>query len=427
MASIDKFKFGAYDSTITDSPFLDSSYVNPSSENETRKQMGYPLVELKNYINDTFIDAVNKAIAEITSSKGGNVQSNMDRWLRFDADNKQGLIIKSGTSIKLPNGTYKTFSEDTKVDLSSYITSEGADYFVYIDDTETVKCYTSKSTSNGTYMGRFHTLCANVGTITIRVPANGITSGGKILLKPYREETDSDFYNFYNKDVTSVTTGTRYDQVFCAHPLNGYNAKDILPESIWCVGFEPNSLYDDAMVYDVVHDVAIDIYLQSGTGYNTRSKYNATHTVSREPINHQEDFRMVGKRMLEDDEFISFALGSNEQTNITGSSDKTTVGGHVDTAGRRMISIIGGEEACGYLWQWLRSGQNANGGSAWATYDNDNKFGQSYGIPYALRAGGNWASGASCGSRSRDADGSRSSVGGDCGSRGLSPIKRQKY
>lgn len=425
--AIEKFKFGTFDSTRTDSPFLDTSYPDPASTNDTRKQLGQPSAELATYINNTFVTEVNKALEEIHSASGQTITSTISRWLRFDPDNKQGLIIKSGTSIKLPGGTYKSYSEDTKVDLKDDIKTAGADYFVYIDDNATIKCYETKATSNGTYLGRFHTLCVDVGTITIRVPASGITSGGKILLKPYREDIDSDFYKFYNKDVTSITSGTRYDQVYCAHPLNGYSAKDILPESIWCVGFEPTALYDDAMVYDKTFDVAVDVYLQSGTGYNTRSKYNATHIVSREPINHQEDMRMVGKRLLEDDEFISIALGSNEQTNINGSSDKGTVGGHTDTAGRRMISIIGIEEACGYIWQWLRSGQNAHGGSGFTTYDNDNKFGQNYGtIPYALGAGGCWNDGSSCGSRSRASNYSRSPVNGNYGSRGLSQINRDK-
>lgn len=49
---MDKFKFGTYDSTNNESPFLDSSYTEPSNEQDTRKQLGYPLVEVKNKINE---------------------------------------------------------------------------------------------------------------------------------------------------------------------------------------------------------------------------------------------------------------------------------------------------------------------------------------------------------------------------------------
>ena len=133
---------------------------------------------------------------------------------------------------------------------------------------------------------------------------------------------------------------------------------------------------------------------------------------------------MVGKRLLTDHEFTSAALGSNERTNITGSSDKTYVGGHVDTANRRMISAIGCEEMCGYLWQWLDE-IAAAGGSGWnSNTDGHDSFGQNYGVPYVLLAGGAWARGASCGSRSRDADNGRARVYASHGGRGASRVVR---
>lgn len=272
------------------------------------------------------------------------------RWLIFDPDNKRGLIIKAGTIIRTSNGNYITYSEDTKINLSSYISAAGTDYFVYLYDDGTIKCYSSYQTS-GVKIGRFHTLCANVGTISMEILGNGKSSGSSILLKPYDQNDEPEFYKLYNKTVTSASTSGKYEVYRVPHPLNGFVAGDILPESVFCLSFKPQSLYEDAMIYDKLNNVAVDVYLQSGTGYNTRSKYNATHTVYREPINHQEDMRMVGKRLLEDDEFLSIAVGSNEKTSINGSSDKGTVGGHTDTAGRRMISIVGCEECCGYLWQ----------------------------------------------------------------------------
>jgi hypothetical protein len=57
--------------------------------------------------------------------------------------------------------------------------------------------------------------------------------------------------------------------------------------------------------------------------------------------------------MLRDREFQAIAAGGNEGTNITGSSDPVTTGGHVDTAARRMISNIGCEDCAGVEDQWL--------------------------------------------------------------------------
>lgn len=56
---MEKLTYGTYDSTKTESPFLDSSYTNPSNETDTRKQFGYPLIEAKAKINE-LIDCVNK-------------------------------------------------------------------------------------------------------------------------------------------------------------------------------------------------------------------------------------------------------------------------------------------------------------------------------------------------------------------------------
>ena len=357
------------------------------------------------------------------------IQAAMDRWLRFDPDNKKGLIIKAGTSILKSNKHYKTFNHDTKVDFSSTITGSdnGKDFFVYLLDDDSVIASNSKLTA-GVEIGRFHTLCADAGSsLTMTMPASpssGIAVGSNIQVKPYRIEIDPDFYVFYNKTVTAVSAGTPYDVITCEHPLKGYVAGDILPESVFCKTFYPETLVDDAMVYDKTTDLCVDVYLQSGTGFNTRSAYNATHTVSRQQVNHLRDLQTVGKRLLSDPEFFSIALGSNECTAIQGAADKTTVGGHVDTAGRRMLSAIGCEECCGYLWQWLND-ISPVGGSNWNGYDGRNSFGQTYGtIPYGLLAGGDWSNSSYCGSCSRTGDHPRSNVHALLGGRGCIEVTK---
>ena len=348
------------------------------------------------------------------------------RWLRFNPANKKGLIIKAGTSIKKKNGVYKDYESDTQIDLSSYITDPGKDYFVILNNDNTVIASLNKI-NTGIVLGRFHTLCVDAGTINMTAPASpssGLTSSDKYLVKSYSQDTDADFYNFYNKNIVSVTTYSKYDIITLNHPLSGFEAGDILPESVFCTSFCPECLIEDAMVYDKDTDMAIDIYLQSGTGFNTRSAYNANHTVNRSPLNHQEDYRMVGKKLLDDYVFTSAALGSNEKTAIYGAADATKVGGHKDTNNRRMISAIGCEEMCGYLWQWLDEIAPV-GGSGWtANIDGQDSFGQHYGAPYVLLAGGFWDYSSSCGSRSRASNRVRSLVSASCGGRGSSRVKK---
>lgn len=364
---------------------------------------------------------------EAQDSKGGNgkqvksCEYAIERWLRFDPSNKKGLIIKAGTSIRNSKGVYIDFDSDTSIDLTSAITTVGEDYYVYmLDDGSITASLTSVTApSNSVRIGRFHSLCVAVGTCTMIVPPSGIAVGSNYLVKSYRQDEDLDFFNFYNKSVTATNTNNET----LAHPLSGFEAGAILPESVMCLSFHSGSLFDDGQVYDKDIDAFIDIYLQSGIGLNTRSKYGATHTVSRTQGNHMVDMRQVGKKLLSDGEFESASIGSNQATNIQGSADKGTVGGHVDTANRRMISAIGAEEMCGYLWQWTRD-VSSTGGSSWATTDGNGSFGQEYGTPYVLLAGGAWGSGSYCGSRSRMSHGVRSRVLADIGGRGLSRVVR---
>ena len=345
-----------------------------------------------------------------------------ERWLRFDPTNRKGLVIKAGTSIRKANGTYENYLADTQLDFTSELSIVGHDYFVVLANDGTITLADEPQTTNVVTIGRFHTLCVNNGTMTMIAPGTGMSTGSKYLIKSYSQVTDPDFYSFYNKDITAVSTGSYYDVLTMAHPLSDFVAGDILPESVFCLSFHPNCLVEDAMVYDKDTDKAIDVYLQSGTGFTTRSKYNATHTVNRQPINHQEDYRMVGKKLLTDHDFTSAALGSNERTAIVGAEDKGTVGGHLDTAGRRMISAIGCEEMCGYLWQWLDEIAPV-GGSKWETnVDGRDAFGQHYGVPYVLVAGGDWSVAACCGSRARHANAVRSHVAPSAGGRGSSRV-----
>ncbi len=136
------------------------------------------------------------------------------------------------------------------------------------------------------------------------------------------------------------------------HTLTTYLAGDILPQSVWDLKHRPIS-NPEGMVYDPKSNIWVDIYLTSGTGASTASVNGATISDARDWNSFVDDYGAVAKRLLNDAEFQLVAAGSNEKTNIFGSVDPVTTGGHVNTASRRMISNIGVEDACGALYQWL--------------------------------------------------------------------------
>lgn len=381
------------------------------------------------------------------------------RWLIFDFSDSshKSLVIKKGTHIPLDvtsggetSRMWLHANTDLSFDLSTAITTaagaaatrtgeaNGRDFYVYLaPDTEGVKLVVSTlstaptdidasyTVNNTRKIGQFHTLCADAGAnLTATIPADpgSLAVNDYTLVKNVPE--DSDFFDYYNRKVIAVTSNAVYDTVTVEHVLKGFTAGQILPESVWCLSFRPNSKAD-GMVYDPETETAVDIYLQSGKGRNTKSVYGGTTTRSRQQENHQADMRAVGKLLISDSEFTSAALGSNEKTVIYGAAESsiTTTGGHVDTASRRMVSFIGAEDMCGSVWQWLRD-VSANSGQNFTTYDGVGNFGQTYGTSLALIAGGAWAYGASCGSRCRSALSARSAASAGIGGRGVSRVVR---
>ncbi len=252
---------------------------------------------------------------------------------------------------------------------------------------------------NSRKIGGFHCLCANVGTIS-------------------------------------------------GHPLSGYVAGDILPASVWDLKHRPVS-EPEGMVYDAGTGRWYDIYLASWNGTKLVSQYGATIAdgTSAKPFHgllFKEKMGKIGKRLLWRHEFMVVAKGSNECTNINTSADPGTTGGHVDTAGRRMISDIGLEDCCGVLWQWVNdeyehyatasnnvsyhTGTNTYmSGYSWtnsvATYNgaiDDKNYGDSHGFSRQALAGAYWSGSSRCGSRSVFADVFGSYLGSAIAARGAS-------
>jgi len=181
------------------------------------------------------------------------------------------------------------------------------------------------------------------------------------------------------------------------HPLSGFETGDILPQSVSDLLFQPDCVDISGMVYDPKGRIWVDIYLASGIGALTASVFNGEISDDRTWMDFVDDFGTVGKMMLTEDQFQLAANGSNEGTNIKGSKDPVTTGGHQDTRKHRMISHIGCEDMCGAMYQWLKTSSGSS--------------------EYIL-AGGYWYRASDCGSRFRDADYSRWYTNSHIGGRG---------
>lgn len=218
------------------------------------------------------------------------------------------------------------------------------------------------------------------------------------------------------------------------HTLSGYVTGDILPATRWDLLHRPKG-EPEGFAYEELTDCWIAIYLPSWDGTKLVSVYNGViadgaSTKKWHGEAFYEQFAKQGMRLVWRHEFQMGAKGSNEQTNIQGSSDPNTTGGHVDTAGRRMISNIGLEDCCGVLWQFAMDLGFA-GGSGWtnSVYNSavdDRSYGQTYGTLYRLLLGARWDLSGFSGSRSAGCDLSSASVRVDLSARGASEPKTVK-
>lgn len=304
------------------------------------------------------------------------IKSEPDYYQRMSLPlaNKQNITIKAGTKININNKAY-IGNSDVVLNLSnvgSANTVKGKDVYIYACQPNTAEStepvfvlsvnkavpdgYTSQ---NSRKIGGFHCLCADVGVID-------------------------------------------------GHPLSGYVAGDILPASVWDLIHRPRSS-PEGMVYVDGANIWMDIYLNSWDGAELVSlnNGNVADGKSTKPWHGEamiEQLMMQKKRLPWRAEFQIAAKGSNEQTTIAGSADPITTGGHLDSAGRRIISNCGIEDACGTLWQWTMDLCPASGNN-WAedVYNeivDDRCYGNVRGKLCRLVVGGAWGDSVNCGSRS---------------------------
>ena len=313
----------------------------------------------------------------------------------FIKADKGYITIKSGTTIKLKSGEYfhtnmdLTFAIGDVLDTGSV--AGGKDYYFYMNNDEELVVSLSDTAPTGytaddvVLIGGAHTLCVSV--------------------------------------TASNAPTLPSDSFWSTHPAIGYDAGHFIPNSSWTPAFKSASKTGNKGQVLIDHygieKFWVDIYLQSGTGTATASSYSGTITNSRQPIQHQFDMNLVGKKLPTDQQFMIFAEGSNQCTNIAGSaipSAKLT-GGYSDTAGKRMISGFFVECCCGYLWQWGDEIAPV-GGSGWNEYAVTNR-GSSYGMPYVLAFGGSYDNSSHCGSWARNCNNTRTNVNTNNGARGV--------
>jgi hypothetical protein len=214
-----------------------------------------------------------------------------------------------------------------------------------------------------------------------------------------------------------------------SHPASGYLTGDIIPNSVWDLKRRSKTGSNVGLAYINVLDDWYGIYFTSGTTSAPTQVFNGTILDSVDWNTSVAIGQILGMRLPRDAPFQVAAAGSNENTNISGSADPVTTGGHSDTAGRRMISKYFLEDCCGVEWQWLdEQSYRYDGGShthsvtvsgdaqtvtstsvdpapAWGWYDLPGAKGDlykqgTYG-DVKLLAGGYWTYGGYCGSRSR--------------------------
>ena len=365
--------------------------------------LGYSEYYVIDQANETFyLPKLDNPLTDIVKSKINYLKLNCYREPFITAGRTHTTFyIKGDTYLKFKmNGYNRVFYNEHDVEYSAIskldtgtALQNGKQYYIYLVETGIVNQFDIRVSLNASYpsgydatnsycIGGFHTLCV------------AVTSS----------------------NAPALPAGSLWD----SHPAIGYSAGDIIPNSIWCETHRP-MCNPAGMVYIDLLDLWVDIYLQSGTGTSTRSAYGATITNSRTPIQHLWDMQLVGKRLAQDAEFMIFAEGSNQKTAVQGAAQPNpfTAGGHLDTAGKRMISGYFVEECCGLIWQWLDE-VSPSGGSGWANYGDEQTRGNSYGMPYILAAGGGWFDSSNCGSRSRASAATRSYVYAAYGARGVS-------
>lgn len=316
---------------------------------------------------------------------------------------KNSITLQAGTVIRLEVSEddirYLEVKEDTAynvyniMDTGAASLTAGKDYYIYAVAKDETKPETSEI----------------VRSVELKVSANSTYPTG------YNANNSRKIGGFH----AICRAITESNAPHANHSLIGWNAGDILPESVWCLSHRSISGCE-GQYYESRVDLWVDIY-NVGTGSLT-SAFGQTrlHTVTYQALS--EKLGLIGKRFPTLDEFQIIADGSNQKTNVYGSvqPNPDTTGGHNDTAGKAMCNDKGLEEGCGLQWVFAGNSPSGDGGSGWGTTDGSGAKGQTYGTGRILLLGGGWGYGASCGSRCVSAYGVLSDAHASFGGRAVS-------
>lgn len=277
------------------------------------------------------------------------------------------------------NGTILTLAGQQALDLSASATWDGASPDYTVAANRAGKDFSVHA-------------CNDSGALKLLVSANATYPTG------YSASTSRRIAGFH---CLCAAVGT-----ISGHPLTGYAAGDILPASVWDLKHRP-ACDPGGMTFVAGIGRWVDIYLASVSGgvlvsANGGTIADGTSSPAFHWYKFSQWFGAVGKRLLTQHEFVAASLGANQGTNITGSADPGTTGGHTDTAGRRMISNVGCEDCCGVLFQWGAEPGGGASSAAWASACDANDggvAGQQYLAPNRAIWGGRYDGGTLCGSR----------------------------
>lgn len=276
-------------------------------------------------------------------------------------------------------------------------------------DNTTAKDYTVASNRAGKDFYIYAIETENLNTIKFLISANSTVPVG------YTADNSRKIGGFH---CLCLSVGN-----ISGHPASGYVTGDIIPNSVWDLKFRATTDTNDGLAYVKGLNKWVAIYLPSWDGSKLVSVYRGAIVDggSSFPLDGEQFAEYIGEaggELPSRDEFKVFAFGSNQLTNINGSADPGTTGGHTDTAGRRMISNYFIEDCCGVLWQWSKDcyeamttswnpGDNWMSGYSWQTQsvvstigpENHKNLGSCSGLLRRARLGGAWGDGSRCGSR----------------------------
>ena len=208
------------------------------------------------------------------------------------------------------------------------------------------------------------------------------------------------------------------------HPLSGFVAGDILPQSVWTIYHRPYASPNNCIYIPAGIPFWRTIYDHAGTLSTTSFEYGGTVTRTRTFYGHMQDMMHAGYILPTYEQAAISGYGCEPLKAVSGKAEAsvTTAGGHVNESNNRIISIYGAEDCAGCTWKLTTIG--AIGGSNWST---DASVGvHQYGSVNVLLVGGSWGTSGHAGPFATSGTSSALTAGSNCASFGVSyPLPRK--